>query len=132
MFYNDAGWPVIAPLRYAQKVDANNPNRSASELNAVYASELPGSYQLINHGKDISATIKNSVNITLDSNGSISGDLSGSWTYNANTRNTVISVAGVAYRGVVSRQWNKVRNRFEVTFSALSADGTAIWGVNSD
>lgn len=132
VFYNDAGWPVIAPLRYAQKVDANNPNRSASELNAVYASELPGSYKLINHGKDISATIKNSVNITLNSNGSISGDRSGSWTYNANTRNTVITVADVAYRGVVSRQWNQVRNRFEVTFSALSADGTAIWGVNSD
>lgn len=132
VFYNEADWPVVAPLQYAQKVDANNPNRSSSELNTVYASEIAGSYQLVNHGKDISATIKNSSNITLNSNGSISGDVSGSWTYNANTRNATFSLVGISYSGVVSRQWNQVRARFEVTFTALSADGTAVWGINNN
>ncbi len=131
-FFNADGWPVIAPLRYAEKKDANDPSRSRAALEAVAATEIAGTYQLVNHGKDISATIKSSSNIQLASGGGISGALSGSWTFDANSRATTLVLGGVTYRGVVSRQWNQVRNRFEVTFSALSSDGTAIWGIKSN
>lgn len=131
-FFNSDGWPVIAPLRYAAKIDANDANRSQSALEAVAANEVPGTYQLVNHGKDISATIKSSSNIQLVSGGSITGAQSGSWTFDANTRATTLVLGGVTYRGVVSRQWNQVRNRFEVTFTALSSDGTAVWGIKSN
>ncbi len=131
-FLNADGWPVISPLRYAEKIDANDPNRSRAALEAVAASEVPGTYQLINHGKDISATIKASSNIQLASGGGISGALSGSWTFDANTRATTLVIGGITYRGTVSRQWNQVRNRFEITFTALSSDGTAVWGIKSN
>jgi arabinan endo-1,5-alpha-L-arabinosidase len=131
-FFNTDGWPVVSPLRYAEKIDANNANQSRTVLEAVAASEIAGAYQLINHGKDISATIKSSSDIQLASSGSISGAQSGSWTFDANTRATTLVLGGVTYRGVVSRQWNQVRNRFEITFSALSSDGTAVWGIKSN
>ncbi|MEN0036912.1 MAG: glycoside hydrolase family 43 protein, partial [Cellvibrio sp.] len=131
-FFNSDGWPVIAPLRYAAKVDANDATRSHSALEAVAANEVAGTYQLINHGKDISATIKSSSNIQLATGGSISGAQSGSWTFDANTRATTLVLGGTTYRGVVSRQWNQVRNRFEITFTALSPDGTAVWGIKSN
>ena len=131
-FFNADGWPVISPLRYAEKIDANDATRSRSALEAVAASEIPGTYQLINHGKDISATIKSSSNIQLASGGGVSGALSGTWTFDSNTRATTMVLGGTTYRGVVSRQWNQVRNRFEVTFTALSSDGTAIWGIKSN
>lgn len=131
-FFNADGWPVLSPLRYAEKIDANNPNRARSALEAVAATEIPGTYQLINHGKDISSTVKSSSNIQLASGGGISGALSGSWIFDANTRASTLVLGGVTYRGVISRQWNQVRNRFEITFTALSADGTAVWGIKSN
>jgi len=131
-FFNADGWPVVSPLRYAEKIDANDPARSRSSLEAVAAHEVAGTYQLINHGKDISATIKPSSNIQLASGGVVTGAQAGSWTFDENTRATTLVLGGVSYRGVVSRQWNQVRNRFEVTFSALSADGTAVWGIKSN
>ena len=131
-FLNSDGWPVVSPLRYADKVDASNVNTSRTELEYVGSSEIAGTYQLINHGKDISSSIKGSSNIQLNSGSSISGGASGSWSYNQNARTISLVVNGVNYNGVVSRQWNQVRNRFEVTFSALSGDGTAIWGIKSN
>jgi arabinan endo-1,5-alpha-L-arabinosidase len=131
-FFNEAGWPVVSPLRYAEKVDSNNPNRSRAELEAVNASEIPGAYQLVNHGKDISPDLKHSADIYLNAGASISGAQSGSWVYSQAARAITVSLNGTSYRGVVSRQWNQARQRFEVTFSALSGDGTAVWGIKSD
>lgn len=130
-FLNEAGWPVVAPLRYAQKVDGNNPGRSRAELEAVFASEIPGNFQFINHGKDISAAIKSSGAIQLNVGGSVTGNPSGSWVYNEVTRDITLTLSGTSYQGVVSRQWNQVRHRYEVTFTALSGNGTAVWGIRS-
>ncbi len=131
-FFNSDGWPVVSPLRYAEKIDANNPNRSRSALEAVASSEVPGTYQLVNHGKDISATIKSSSNIQLASGGGISGAQSGSWTFDTNTRAATFVLNGTSYRGLISRQWNQFRSRFEITFTGLSSDGTAVWAIKSN
>ncbi|WP_185235282.1 RICIN domain-containing protein [Teredinibacter franksiae] len=129
---NADGWPVVSPLRYAEKIDSNNANRSRAELEAILASEVAGSYQLVNHGKDMSSNIKGSSDIQLNSNGTVSGSASGSWSFNESSRDMSVAINGVNFQGIVSRQWNQVRNRFEVVFSALSADGTAVWGIKSN
>lgn len=131
-FINQADWPVIAPLRYAEKVDSSNSGRTREQLEAVYAGEIPGTYQLVNHGKDITANIKGSSNIQLNAGGGISGAQSGTWVYNEVTRAATVTLNGTSYQGVVSKQWNQVRSRYEVTFSALSDDGTAVWGIKSN
>lgn len=131
-FFNDAGWPVVAPLRYAAKQDASNPNRSQSELDAINYGQLPGLYQFVNHGKDISDVIKQSVDISLEIDGSVTGGVSGTWAYNTANQSIVLVLNGTSYQGKASRQWNQSRHRFEISFSALSQDGTAVWGIRSN
>jgi arabinan endo-1,5-alpha-L-arabinosidase len=121
MFINDQGWPVVAPLRYVPL--ARNPATLAAQ---VTAAEAAGSYQMVNHGKDISATIKQSQDIRLGADGTVSGAATGSWTYKR-ANNVGITLAGSSYSGVLSRQWNTNANAFVVTFTAQSADGVSIW-----
>jgi arabinan endo-1,5-alpha-L-arabinosidase len=132
IFFNDAGWPVVAPLRYVERFDDDNPGATPEELAAVSADDVPGTYQYVNHDKDISGTLKTSANIELESGGGISGAVTGSWIYTESTRAITLILDSVSYQGVVSRQWNQSRDRFEATFTVLSADGTAVWGIKAD
>lgn len=126
MFINEDGWPVVAPFRYAPL------SKSAATLSAaVSAAEAAGSYKMINHGKDISATIKPSQVIKLGADGTVSGAATGSWTHKG-SNNVGITLAGAGtYSGVLSRQWNTNANGFVVTFTAQSVDGVSIWGART-
>jgi arabinan endo-1,5-alpha-L-arabinosidase len=85
---------------------------------------------MVNHGKDISATVKPSVAIRLDSSGTVSGAASGTWTHKGNN-NVSIVLDGVTYSGVLSRQWNPNANAFAVTFTAQSKTGVSLWGIRT-
>ncbi|GGF81225.1 hypothetical protein GCM10010912_27920 [Paenibacillus albidus] len=124
MFMNEDGWPVVAPHRYAGETIA-----------AVTAGDIAGSYQFINHGKDITSEIKPTVEVTLLEDGTLTGGASGTWElkgdYNAELHIQEI-VDGLSvqntYKGVFLRQWDATAQARVMTFSALSEGGTAIWG----
>lgn len=126
MFLNEDNWLVAAPLRYAPlSLAAGSPSATVS------ASEAAGSYKMINHGKDISATAKTSVAIKLASDGTLSGGASGSWSHQGSNRVT-LTLSGVgSFKGVLSRQWNTNANAFAITFSAQSGDGVSLWGIRT-
>jgi arabinan endo-1,5-alpha-L-arabinosidase len=126
MFINEDGWPVVAPLRYAPL------SKSAAPLVADVSSvEAQGAYQLINHGKDISTTIKTAQTIRLEANGTVTGGVSGSWSHRgANKVQLVLGTAGT-FNGVLSRQYNANAKRFVVTFTAQGSDGVSVWGVRT-
>ncbi len=117
MFINEAGWPVVAPHRYGGEA-----------IGRYSLEEVSGDYAYINHGKEISAAVKNSVKITLNKDGSISGSVSGKWQLNGD--NAIgLTVNEVSYSGVVLKQWDNGLMKFVMTFSALSANGNvAVWG----
>lgn len=126
MFINDAGWPVVAPFRYVPL--AQGP---AGLAQAVSAADAAGSYQMVNHGKDITAAIKQSQAITLGADGKVGGAATGSWTWKG-SNNVGITLDGAGtFSGVLSRQWNTNANAFVVTFTAQSADGVSIWGART-
>ncbi len=126
MFINADGWPVVAPFRYVP-LSLGTTSLSSS----VASTDVPGSYKIINHGKDITATIKTSQNITLNADGSVSGAQSGNWTYRG-SNNVTLTLSGMgSFDGVLSRQWNPNASAFEVTFSVLSSGGVSIWGVRT-
>ena len=125
MHLNADGWPVIAPLRYAP-LSLATPAQAAD----VSAAQAAGSYKLVNHGKDISATIKASVAVVLNADGTVSGGLSGTWTHQGGNKLSIVS-GGLTYAGVLSRQWNPNANAFVVSFSALSSTGVALWGIRT-
>ena len=57
MFFNEEGWPVIAPYRYTEE--------SAEKLESK---QLVGTYKYINHGRDISPDMKESEELVLNKN----------------------------------------------------------------
>jgi arabinan endo-1,5-alpha-L-arabinosidase len=125
MHLNDDGWLVIAPLRYAP-LSLASPAQTAD----ISAAQAAGSYKLVNHGLDITATLKASINVTLNADGTVSGDMTGTWTYKAGNLLTFTS-GGTSYSGVLSRQWNTNANAFAVSFSALSSGGVSLWAVRT-
>lgn len=116
MFMNKDGWPVVAPYRYAGET-----------LDKVYRKDIIGDYKFINHGKDISAEIKESVSISLTKNNKVSGKVSGKWK-KIGHNTAELTVDGIKYNGVFLRQWDPTSESYKMTFSALSEDGIAIWG----
>jgi arabinan endo-1,5-alpha-L-arabinosidase len=120
---------VIAPLRYAP-ISLAQPAITAD----ISAADVAGAYKIVSRGKDISATIKPSVNIRLNADGTLTDSAGGavsSWLHRGNNL-LEFSFSGVGpFHGVLSRQWNHNSNRFVVTFSALTREGAAVWGIRT-
>ncbi len=116
MYLNNDGWFVVAPHRYAEETMAT-----------TVAGQIPGDYKLINHGKDITATVKTSTLITLNADHSVTGSVTGTWQLSLD-HDATLTLAGTTYDGVFSRQWDDDNRAWVPTFSALSPDGVAVWG----
>ncbi len=116
MYLNEDGWFVVAPHRYARETIAT-----------TAAAGISGDYKLINHGKDITAAVKTSSLITLNAAGAITGQTTGNWQLSGD-HDVRLTLAGTTYHGVFSRQWDDDNQAWVLTFSALSADGVAVWG----
>ena len=123
---NAAGWPVVAPLRHVPLSLSSTPPSEA-----VAASEVAGSYKLVDHGKDIGTTVKASSVLTLAEGGAASGGLGGQWRHDGNNLMTLTASDGTVYSGVLSRQWNPNTKTFVVCFSAQSAAGVSLWGIRT-
>jgi len=116
LYFNDAGWPVVAPHRYA-----------GERMETAIASRIPGTYKLINHGKDITATVKTSALIKLTADHEITGAVTGTWSLSGH-HNATLKLGSTTYRGVFVRQWDDDNQRWVQAFTVLSANGTAAWG----
>lgn len=117
MFMNADGWPVVAPYRYANET-----------LTAVRSEFVVGDYMYVNHGKDITAAIKKSQIITLNSNGTITGAVSGTWRTVAGNQVEINLPGASTYKGYLLSQWDETSKSYVMTFSASSREGIAIFG----
>jgi len=117
VFLNEAGWFVVAPHRY-----------SGQELLDYSISDIAGDYKLIRHEREISSDISFSTVITLHRNGTITGDVEGTWSYQRDHHFVDITIDDILYQGVISHQWNEDTETFVMTFTAMSNEGISIWG----
>lgn len=117
LFMNEDGWPLAAPQRYA-----------GEKIGKYDKKDIAGAYMLVNHGKDITADPKTSVTVTLESGGGITGAATGTWELSGGNK-AVMMLDGTEYKGVFVRQWDERAGRKTMSFTALSADGTAVWGT---
>ncbi|HZH62963.1 MAG TPA: glycoside hydrolase family 43 protein [Metabacillus sp.] len=116
MFMNKNDWPVIAPYRYAGET-----------IEKIKRDDVIGTYQMINHEKDISGEVKKPVYLTLEKNNKIRGELSGTWKKTGHNQ-AELHIDGNDYDGVFLRQWDEVSQGYVLTFSVLSKEGVALWG----
>jgi len=115
-FLNEDGWFVASPHRYAKEAIAT----STSD-------KVTGFYKIINHGKDITGTVKTSTSAWLVSGGTISGGYTGTWSISGDHYATIV-IGGVTYKGVFAQHWDDDCGVWVSTFSAVSSDGVSLWG----
>lgn len=118
LFFNEAGWPVLAPNRYA--------GESAGK---VTASNAAGTYDLLIHtavGND--SQFATSSEYVFGADGSIrqSSTVKGSFAIKDNYY-IDISLNGEVYRGVIVPQWNGNKYKAVLSVSCVSSSGVSLW-----
>lgn len=117
MFMNADGWPVVTPYR--------NTNETLATVRREF---VLGDYMYVNHGKEITADIHHAQMISLNTNGTITGAVTGTWVL-AGANQIEITVPGASpYKGVFLSQWDETSKNYVMTFSALSREGVSIFG----
>lgn len=122
-FLNQDNWPVTAVYEYL----------GSSISNTGYSmSDMAGSYEFVNHGKDASTTnvgMLATKKVVLSNNGKITGDYTGTWSYTAGTYYCQMVIDGVTYKGVFFKQKDESANHNNVmTFTLIGSNNQTIWG----
>lgn len=121
LFINENGWPVAAPYEYSgEKISATGYDKKEVvgeyefvEINPTMFYQLMGDREI-----GINAT----KNITLYSDGTVSGDVSGTWEYQEGSPNMSITIDGVECKGVFLKQANETDHKLVMTFTAQGND----------
>ena len=119
MWYNEYGWPVVAPTRYM--TDDHIP--SDIGFNPV------GSWKLLRHGQDVNTVEHTSVEAAFSAEGAVSGGLSGEYAIDGDR--ITLRLDGVTYSGVCTMGYDSDQDAFVSTFTAMSEDGQTLWGMRA-
>jgi arabinan endo-1,5-alpha-L-arabinosidase len=121
-YLNSKGWPVTAPYEYkGDQISSTGYDTSS----------IIGDYYFINHGTNSDgSTVRETQTITLNSNGKITGDVTGSWSAQNGTYYMSVTISGVTYDGVFYLQQDESSSANRVmTFSAIGTNNQTVWGV---
>ena len=128
VYQNEEGWLVAAPFEYTGE-GVKSAGISVSQK--VATADIPGKYKLLTHEYGLDHTVMafcSPVNITLNADGTITGDKTGTWSLRTGTSYININI-GANYKGVMVPQTLEPKNEVAPTFTALdSATGVTIWG----
>ena len=116
MAMNSEGWPVVFPQRYAGEMPE-----------AVPEEECSGGYKVILHGRDINKEEHSSCLVTLEADGTISGELTGRWEQGEGT-SFICELEGKRYFGVMTTVLDSTEKIWVPCFTALDETGSAVWG----
>ena len=115
------GWPAASPFHY-----------DGGTVRSFTTRQLTGSWKLLNHGKDTNITPHESELFQFRGNGTIRGGKTrGTWELGSDGKTAHITVDGVLYKGVFLRCWDDDHGMWVQAFTALSDDGTALWGAGA-
>ena len=118
-FLNQDNWLVTAVYEYKNEA-----------IRKYTKSEVVRSYEYINHGNAAQdAAMLKTGTITLDNNGNVSGDATGTWTISDGDDYTYVTLtlSNVDYKGVFYIQTDDNGYK-KMTFSAIGSNNLAIWG----
>jgi arabinan endo-1,5-alpha-L-arabinosidase len=124
MYVNGAGWLVASPHRHVP----------IQGRNIVDNGDIVGDYKVIDLGKDVNRTARQSVYVSLNADGSITGELTGKFRRYDNDASRVVIVIdrdeGVRenFDAVVQWQWNEATGALTPVFTGVSGAGVSIWG----
>ncbi len=119
MYMSADGWPVVSPLRYAGET-----------LQAVDASQQSGVYKVLLHQHDINKVEHESEIVTLNADGTITGDYTGTWQC-ADGVNVTLTMNGQTYTGVLHTALDAGQRTWVTCISALDETGAALWATRA-
>lgn len=127
LFTNEDGWLVAAPYEYSGETLPQN---------GYSTDKITGTYEFVIHDPtkvyvaNNDAGIMKPVSVTLNANGTISGEKTGSWKVTSGA-NVTMTIDGVEYKGVFLEQANELSTRdLTMTFTVAGNNVTA-WGVKN-
>ena len=125
MFLNENGWLVMAPYEYSGETISES-GYSMGEMQGEYelVTITPTTYYQTVAGKQVG--IEKTLNIRLNRDGSITGDITGTWNYKKGTPFMSITIDNVRYDGVFLKQANETEHRLVMTFTALGNNVTVM------
>ena len=119
MYMNAEGWPVVSPLRYA-----------GERPEVVDASLQSGVYKVLLHGRDINKVEHESEIITLNADGSVTGDYTGTWACDDGV-NVRLVLGEHTYIGVMHIALDSSQRTWVTSISALDEEGAALWATRA-
>lgn len=121
MYFNEEGWPVVSPYEYSGDQIAQY---------GYEAADIAGEYEYINHGNDTSSEIHNYSSVTLSTDGTISGAVSGTWSQAQDSAAAVLTIDGQKYSGYfLAAQDENGKN--VMSFTAVGSNNQTIWGAKT-
>ena len=122
MYFNADGWPVVTPFEYAgDKMSKGGYNDS----------DIVGKYEYINHGNATDGKIIGYKTINLNADGTISGDVSGSWKQGGTTADATLVIDGKTYKGYFYAGKNEKGTKV-MSFTAVGTNNQTVWGAKND
>lgn len=126
LFVNEDGWLVAAPYRYSGET---------LNKNGYSASKVAGTYEVLMHRQNVNyqaLEYVSPVEITLNSDGTVSGEYTGTWTLTENSPYITVVLNGKTYKGVVVRQIIEGIDEDTMCFTLVGTeDEMAVWGSKS-
>ena len=119
MWFNDYGWPCVAPTRYV----------TGEHIPSDIGFNPVGAWKLLRHEQDVNTVEHVSAAATLQADGSVSGEYAGE--YAVEGEKITLTLDGVEYRGTCAIGYDADQDAFVSTFTAMSGEGQTLWGVRA-
>ena len=133
VFKNSDGWLCAAPFEYTGETVTNSDIKTSQQ---IAAADIPGNYKMMLHTLNLDHANKQlatPVNIELMSDGTITGDMTGTWSITAGTSYISITVGEKTYNGVMIEQTMEPTTQKVPAFSAMAkSNGNTIWGYKAE
>ncbi len=121
MFFSEEGWPVVTPFEFGGDHISEGGYDEA---------DIVGDYEYINHGTATNGNVINYQKITLNSDRTISGDVSGKWEQSADSAAAVITIGNQKYSGYFIAAENE-KGKKVMSFTAVGNNNQTIWGAKN-
>ena len=132
LFVNEDGWLVAAPYEYAGE-EISQTGYSMEEMCGEYEFVIHTPTTYYQKAGKTTVGIAQPSKISLNEDGTVTGELEGSWAYEDGTPNMTITVKDTTYKGVFLKMpseqlyFNPDERRVVMTFTVLGDNVTA-WG----
>ena len=132
VFQNQDGWLVAAPFEYTGETVTSGDIANTVQ---VAPERIAGTYQFLMHKYGLDHRKKELATpeeVTLHSDGTVSGARSGKWEVTAGTSYITLTIGNVVYKGVMVEQTMEPnQNKRVPAFTALTKSGVTIWGYRT-